>query len=90
MARLEKPSLSPPCRWHMRECTMLRQASADVGAVVFMAGEKVIELNDFLENILTPNVTMSWKATESYITLFYLAQRWSLHKQEFDFSNIAK
>lgn len=34
MARLAKPSLSPPCLWHMRLCTMLRQASAEVGAFV--------------------------------------------------------
>lgn len=32
MARLANPSLSPPCRWHISEWTMLRQASADVGA----------------------------------------------------------
>lgn len=31
MARFEKDSLSPPWRWHMRLCTMLRQASAEVG-----------------------------------------------------------
>ncbi len=28
MARLAKPSFSAPCRWHIRLCTMLRQASA--------------------------------------------------------------
>lgn len=32
MARLANPSLSPPWRWHINEWTMLRQASADVGA----------------------------------------------------------
>ena len=32
MALLEKASLSPPCRWHMRLCTMDKQASALVGA----------------------------------------------------------
>lgn len=34
MARLAKLSLSPPCRWHIRLWTMLRQASLDVGACV--------------------------------------------------------
>lgn len=33
IARFAKPSLSPPCLWHISECTMLRQASAEVGAV---------------------------------------------------------
>uniref|UniRef100_A0A8W7PUK5 Uncharacterized protein n=1 Tax=Anopheles coluzzii TaxID=1518534 RepID=A0A8W7PUK5_ANOCL len=37
IARLEKPSLSPPCRWHISEWTMLRQASALVGAAVGIA-----------------------------------------------------
>lgn len=37
IARLEKPSLSPPCLWHINEWTMLKHASAEVGAVVFMA-----------------------------------------------------
>ena len=32
MARLAKDSLSPPCLWHIKLCTMLRHASADVGA----------------------------------------------------------
>ena len=32
IARLAKDSLSPPCRWHMRLWTILRQASAEVGA----------------------------------------------------------
>ena len=36
MARLPKLSDSPPCLWHMRLCTMLRHASADVGALVAM------------------------------------------------------
>ncbi len=31
MARLAKPSFSPPCRWHMRLCTILRQASLLLG-----------------------------------------------------------
>ena len=34
MARLAKLSLSPPCRWHIRLCTMLRQASLLVGVFV--------------------------------------------------------
>lgn len=34
MARFEKASLSPPCRWHIRLCTMLRQASLLVGVLV--------------------------------------------------------
>lgn len=34
MALFAKPSLSPPCRWHIKLCTMLKQASADVGAFV--------------------------------------------------------
>lgn len=34
MARLAKLSLSPPCRWHMRLCTMLRHASLLVGVFV--------------------------------------------------------
>lgn len=33
IARLLKPSLSPPWRWHINECTMLKQASALVGAL---------------------------------------------------------
>jgi len=37
IARLANPSDSPPCRWHMRLCTILRQASADVGAFDVMA-----------------------------------------------------
>ena len=32
MARLEKDSVSPPWRWHIRLCTMDRHASAEVGA----------------------------------------------------------
>ena len=32
MARLAKPSFSPPCRWHIRLCTMLRHASLLLGA----------------------------------------------------------
>lgn len=31
MALLAKPSFSPPCRWHIRLCTMLRQASLLLG-----------------------------------------------------------
>lgn len=34
IARLEKLSLSPPCRWHIKLCTMLRQASLLVGVFV--------------------------------------------------------
>lgn len=34
MARLEKLSLSPPCRWHIKLCTILRQASLLVGVFV--------------------------------------------------------
>lgn len=34
MARLAKLSLSPPCRWHIRLCTMLKQASLLVGVFV--------------------------------------------------------
>lgn len=34
MARFAKLSLSPPCLWHMRLCTMLRQASLLVGVFV--------------------------------------------------------
>lgn len=34
IARLAKLSLSPPCRWHIRLCTMLRQASLLVGVFV--------------------------------------------------------
>lgn len=34
MARLAKVSLSPPCLWHIRLCTMLRQASLLVGVFV--------------------------------------------------------
>lgn len=37
IARLANPSDSPPCRWHMRLCTILRHASADVGAFDVMA-----------------------------------------------------
>lgn len=33
MARLAKFSLSPPCLWHIRLCTMLRQASLLVGVL---------------------------------------------------------
>jgi hypothetical protein len=36
MARLANPSDSPPCLWHMRLCTMLRHASAEVGAPVLI------------------------------------------------------
>lgn len=32
IARFAKLSLSPPCRWHINECTIDRHASADVGA----------------------------------------------------------
>ena len=32
IALLAKLSLSPPCRWHIRLCTMLRQASLLLGA----------------------------------------------------------
>ncbi|KAG8534647.1 hypothetical protein GDO81_018929 [Engystomops pustulosus] len=38
MARLAKPSLSPPWRWHIRLCTMLRQASLLFGGVRDMVG----------------------------------------------------
>ena len=34
MARLANVSLSPPCLWHMRLCTMLRHASLLVGVLV--------------------------------------------------------
>ena len=34
IALLAKLSLSPPCRWHIRLCTMLRQASLLVGVFV--------------------------------------------------------
>ncbi len=34
MARLANVSLSPPCLWHIRLCTMLRQASLLVGVFV--------------------------------------------------------
>lgn len=34
MARLANVSLSPPCLWHIRLCTMLRQASLLVGVLV--------------------------------------------------------
>lgn len=34
IARFAKLSLSPPCRWHIRLCTMLRQASLLVGVFV--------------------------------------------------------
>lgn len=34
IARLAKLSLSPPCRWHIRLCTMLKQASLLVGVLV--------------------------------------------------------
>lgn len=43
MALLEKPSLSPPCLWHISEWTILRQASAEVGAVVFMTKRKMFD-----------------------------------------------
>jgi len=36
MARLEKLSLSPPWRWHIKLCTMLRQASALVGLLLLL------------------------------------------------------
>lgn len=34
MALLANVSLSPPCLWHMRLCTILRQASLLVGVLV--------------------------------------------------------
>lgn len=34
IALFENPSLSPPCLWHIKLCTILRQASAEVGAFV--------------------------------------------------------
>lgn len=36
MARLAKPSFSPPCRWHIRLWTMLRQASLLLGGFTDM------------------------------------------------------
>lgn len=37
IALFANDSDSHPCRWHIKLCTMLRHASADVGAVVMGA-----------------------------------------------------
>ena len=52
MALFEKDSDSPPCLWHMREWTMLRQASAEVGATaVTFAVAPEVEEDDEVEAV---------------------------------------
>ena len=52
IALLLNVSDSPPCLWHMSEWTMLRQASADVGAFVLILTPSIL---CFLSN------SMKWK-----------------------------
>lgn len=57
MARFEKLSLSPPCRWHIKLCTMLRQASALVGLLL------VISIF-WLPNLWKENTFLNWHAAQ--------------------------
>lgn len=66
MARLEKASLSPPCLWHIRLCTMLRHASLLVGVLVI---DILISLCTFRRQI-TDKVSFCWKADAGEILMF--------------------
>lgn len=56
MARLAKLSLSPPCLWHIRLCTMLRQASLLVG--VFVMDILLLRFQPWGGFIVFPNVCL--------------------------------
>lgn len=57
MARLAKLSLSPPCRWHIRLCTILRQASLLVG--VFVIDILLLGPQPFVGLLLVTNIRES-------------------------------
>ena len=61
IARLANPSDSPPCRWHIRLCTILRHASADVGAFDVMAVISCAE--NVMQDICNTSDIETWQVT---------------------------